>query len=343
MAHYVGLDCSKRTTSICVVDDRGKIVEEGVAESRPDAISKFLRGGGRRYALVGTEASSPAWLCDGLTKRRFRLVRIESFHAHGVLRAQRNKTDRNDARGIAEIMRIGAFKEVQARSPESRRLRALLSGRSVLQDKLLEVEQALTTLLGEHGLELPKLPQATRATRLSALVKGRPYLDRLGHQFIHIASELSAGVAELDAVIVAEAAGDPVCRRLMTAPGVGPIVALTYRAAVDDPTRFSSSRDVAAHFGLTPRTYNSGLVERRGRISKRGDPTVRKALFLSARCVLRPSTRPSALKTWGLAIVQKSGWTKGAVAVARRLAVILHLMWLTETDFLWSQKGEAAQ
>ncbi len=125
----------------------------------------------------------------------------------------------------------------------------------------------------------------------------------------------------------------------MTAPGVGSVTALTYKAGVDDPTRFKRSRTVAAHFGLTPRRFQSGEIDIDGHISRRGDREVRCALYTAANVLLTRSNRWSPLKAWGMKLAKHRGHRRAVIAVARKLAVILHRMWLDETSFHWGTEG----
>jgi transposase len=335
MPCFVGLDYAKRMTSICVVDELGNRICEGVAPSTPEAVTQYLRGHRRRYALVGMEASTPTWFQAGLVKARFHAVHIEALRAHGHLKANRNKTDRNDARGIAEMMRTGAFRPVHAKSSEARRLRTLLAARSLLLRKRLDLDQGLCTVLGELGLALKIGHGRTFPERAALVARADPELQAVVERFLTIRQQIREAIDDLEIKLSDAAQADPVCRRLMSAPGIGPLTALTFRAAVDDPARFHSSRDVGAHFGLTPRTSQSGEIERHGRISKRGDGGVRKALFLSALSLLRPFSRPSSLRAWGWEVAKRRGKGKAAVAVARRLAVILHRMWVDEREFDW--------
>jgi transposase len=336
MVFYVGLDYSKLSTSICVLNEDGLLAEEGATESTPKAITAFLRGQRRRYALMGLEASTPAWLLEGLLKAKFRAVLIETWRAHAILQTTTNKTDRNDARGIAELMRIGAYRPVHAKSTESRRLRLMLVARSHLKRKQLDVEKGLSAALREYGLMLERGGRLSFAARAKALAQRNPDLQPLLELFLHAREVLAEGAQAIEAKLHRDAAADPICRRLMSAPGVGPITAVTFRSAVDDPTRFAHSRDVAAHFGLTPVTQQSGRRERRGHISKCGDGAVRTALFLAAYTLMKKNARPSPLRAWGQDISQRRGHSKALVAVARRLAVILHRMWIDETEYLWS-------
>jgi transposase len=139
----------------------------------------------------------------------------------------------------------------------------------------------------------------------------------------------------LDRRVKATARADALCQLLMTAPGVGPITALTYKAAVDDPRRFKHSRTVAAHFGLTPRRFQSGEVDRLGHISKAGDADVRTALYTAANSLMTRTVGFSTLKAWGMQLMKTKGRRVAVIAVARKLAVILHRMWIDGTEFQW--------
>ena len=338
MPCFVGLDASKTATHICILDETGQTLEEGSTDSDPKAIVAFLRGKHRRYARVGLEAWSLAsWLYAGLAKAGLPVIVIEAFHAHGVLTAaRRNKTDRNDARGIAELMRQGIYKAVHVKTPESQNIKALLSARKLLLVKAHDIENGIQGLLLLHGLRLRPGLNATFERHAAAVAKPVPRASELIEPLLAVRRCILAEVAEFDGRLKRLAADDPVCRRLMTAPGVGALTALTFRAAIDEPARFTRSRSVGVHLGLTPRTRQSGDKETRGGISKMGDEAARTALFLAAITQMRRSTRASWLKTWGEQVAARRGRKKAVVAVARKLAVTLHSMWLNETEFRWS-------
>lgn len=246
----------------------------------------------------------------------------------------RNKTDKNDARGIAQILRTGWYSRVHVKSMESHLVRVLLSSRKTVLKKCIDLENEIRGLIRLLGIRLPSTVShgafdalvrqllETHATMAQALI---PLLDaRL---------VLHKTYLKLDKQTRALACEDPVCQRLMTVPGVGTITALTFKAGVDDPTRFKCSRTVAAHFGLTPRRYQSGEVDNPGHISKAGDPDVRSALYVAAHSLVTRSAEWSSLKVWGLRLAKTKGHRRAVIAVARKLAVILHKMWIDGTDF----------
>jgi transposase len=341
MPCYVGLDASKKTTHICVLDENGLTVDEGFTTSDPKAIISFLRGKRRRYARVGLEAWSLAsWLYTGLAKDGLPVIVIEACHAHGMLAAtRRNKTDRNDARGIAELMRRGVYKAVHVKTPGSQDIKAELSVRKLLLTKAHDIENGIQGVLLLHGLKLRPGLNATFERHSMALARPVPKAADLIKPLLAVRRTLLDEVARFDVRLKSLAANDPVCERLMTAPGVGALTALTFRAAIDEPRRFTRSRNVGVHLGLTPRTRQSGEKETRRGISKMGDESARTALFLAAITQMRRSTRPSWLKTWGEQVAARRGRKKAVVAVARKLAVTLHSMWVNETEFRWSAES----
>jgi len=334
MPHYVGLDAGKRSTSICILDNEGVMIAEGEVPTEPAAIMAFLRGRGFRYRRIGIEATGiSAWIYEGLARAGMPIILIETRHAHGVLKARRlNKTDRNDARGIADIMRVGIYKAVHMKSQASQEARVALTARSLLTRKRMDIDGSIRGMLLQFGLKIPRHRRKTFEGQVRPLVEKDDLLRTTIELLLDVRRVIVERIKTLDDLVAARAKADPVCRRLMTAPGVGPIVALTFRSAVDIPERFPRSRTVGVHFGITPKTRQSGEDRRLGHISKCGDKSVRTALHLAAKSLLQ-GKKPSDLATWGREIASKRGYMKGVTAVARRLAVILHRMWMAETDF----------
>jgi transposase len=334
VTHFVGLDASKATTSICILDAGGEPVREGAVATEPSAIIQFLRGERRRYRRIGIEAISFApWLYESLAAAGLPVICIDARHAHSILSARLNKTDKNDARRIAEIMRAGIYRAVHIKTRSSQEAKLLLSARTSLIAKRRDIDNMIRGGLLQFGLKIAPGRIYSFEERARALAPPTGALREVIDSLLASRATLAAQITRLEEQIDGLVAADPICGRLMTAPGVGPLTALAYRAAVDVPQRFAASRLVGVHLGLTPRTFKSGTVERRGRISKCGDQAVRTALYLAARSLLQPRVRPSYLKDWGLKVAAARGQRKGTVAVARRLAVILHRMWLNETDF----------
>jgi transposase len=343
MSVYAGLDVSLEETAVCLVDADGHALREQKASSEPGAIAEVLAAYASGLRKVGIEASSlGGWLQKELAGRGFEAVMIESHHTHVSLSTMRNKTDRNDARGIAQLMRLGWYKVVHVKSLDAQRLRMLLGARKLLVRKLVDTENEIRGTLRAFGLKVGPISRGRFAARVTQLVEQADTLiQELVKRLLVVRGTLLVESRQLHNLVRKAAFTDPVCRRLLTVPGVGPVAAVAFRAGVDDPQRFKRSRTVGAHFGITPRRFQSGEVDYAGRISKCGDRDVRQALFDAAAALLRRCRKASALRAWGLRIAKRSGLTKAIVAVSRKLAVIMHRMWLNGTEFQWSRDKEA--
>lgn len=338
MSHFVGLDVSVKRTAVCVVDAQGQVTHRATVESAPGAIAACLLRLDCGFVRVGLEAGplSP-WLYAGLVEAGLPAVCVETRHMHAALSARINKTDRNDAEGIAQMMRVGLFKPVHVKTPASQHRRLLLTSRKLLQRKVYDIENELRGSLRNFGLKVGAVGAVGFERRVRELVADHPFIAAVVVPLLEARSAMRAQFAKLQKMLLDLVRADPVCRRLMTAPGVGPVVALTYRTCVDNPARFGRAKCVGAHYGLTPRLYQSGETARVGRISRCGDAMLRAALFEAALVVLTGSRgRWSALKAWGVAVAKRRGLREAIVAVARKLAIVLHRMWRDGTDFRWS-------
>lgn len=343
MEQFVGLDVSVQTTSVCVLDAEGHVVRQAKVESDPAEIAALLRSVGGTFNRIGLEAGPLSeWLCGALVTAGFPVICVEARHMSAALSAQRNKTDRNDARGIAQMMRVGLYKPVHVKTLRSQEIRMLLTTRRQMQAKLIDTENILRSLLRNFGLKVGKTPRLQFEKRVRELLAHLPSLTIAVTPLLEIRAMLYQQYRNLHATVTRLANEDATCRLLMTAPGVGPLVSLTYLTAVDQPARFRNSRAVAAHFGLTPARYQSGEVDRQGHLSKCGDAMVRWVLVEAAGALMRNNAKWSALKAWGMRVAQRRGKGRAVVAVARRLAVILHRMWLDGTPFAWSTADESA-
>lgn len=344
MAYFVGLDVSVKETAVCVVDEAGKVVLEQKVASEPDDIVTLLTSIGVDYGRVGIEAGPLSqWLVNGLAEADLPVVCVETRHMKSLLKAQQvNKSDRHDARGIAQMMRVGLFKPVHVKTLASQEKRMLLTARKLVQRKMLDVEFDLRGTLRNFGLKVGVIGKAGFEARIHELVEGLPRLAAIVEPLLTIRRVMRQEFARLHKMLLEVVRQDPVCRRLMTAPGVGAVVALTYRATVDQPQRFVHSRAVGAHVGLTPRRHQSGEIDYDGGISKSGDTMLRTMLYEAAQILLTQSRHWSWLKAWGMRVAQRRGMRRAIVAVARRLAVILHRMWTDGTDFRWGSEPVAA-
>lgn len=335
MEYYAGLDVSLRSCALCIVDTKGKVLFERELACEIKDIAECLSGFPHPIERVGFEAGTMSQhLFFGLQAQGFDVVCMEARQVNAALSAMRNKTDKNAARGIAQVLRTGWFSPVHMKSREAHGQRALLSTRKALLNKTIDLANEVRGLLKIFGLRLPK---SVSHGSFDDIV--RPVIqmdDVLTHALLPLLDArivLYQHYLELDRRVKRAASHDDVCMRLMTVPGVGPIAALTFKAAIDDPSRFKSSRTVAAHFGLTPRRYQSGEVDNPGRISRAGDRDVRSTLYSAANAMLMRTMAGSQLKSWGMRLLRTKGRRRAVVAVARKLAVLLHRMWVDGTEF----------
>lgn len=342
MGCFAGLDVSLEETAICIVDDAGCIVREVCAASEPEALVAFFEACGMKMERIGLEACSlTAWLHAGLTEAGLPAICIEARQAKAAMGAP-NKTDRNDARGIAQIMRTGWYRAVHVKSPPCRSWRALLTARRMVLNKRRDVENGIRALLREVGLKVGTPSRQDFPARVRELAADDPVPMSLAEALLSVIEVMTREVETLTRRVLDEVRVEPTCRRLMTVPGVGPLTALAFRATIDQPDRFRKSRDVGAHPGLTPRRYQSGETDVQGRISRCGDELARTALYEAAHSLLIRSTRWSALRAWGMNIARRRGMARARVAVARKLAVILHRMWADGSEVRWGQQACAA-
>jgi transposase len=291
---------------------------------------------------VGLEACSlTAWLHAGLTEAGIPAICIEARQAKAAMGAMPNKTDRNDARGIAQIMRTGWYRAVHVKSPPCRAWRALLTARRMVLNKRRDVENGIRALLREVGLKVGTPSRKDFPARVRKLAADDPVLLSLAESLLSVIAVMTREAERLTKQVIDEVRVEPTCRRLMTVPGVGPLTALAFRATIDQPGRFRKSRDVGAHLGLTPRRYQSGETDVQGRISRCGDELARTALYEAAHSLLIRSTKWSALRAWGMNLAKSRGMARARVAVARKLAVILHRMWVDGSEFRWGKQTAA--
>ena len=339
MEYYAGIDVSLEQSSVCVVDAKGQIVREVKVATEPEALVRFFRRVGVSVTRIGLEAGPLSqWLHVGLTEAGFEAVLLETRHVKAALSAMTVKTDRKDARGIAQLLRTGWFRPVHRKSPDAQEVRALLVGRKLLQSKLRDIELSIRGILRGFGLKVGEVSKGRFAARIKELIAGHPMLEAVIGAMLTARDGLQSEFMRLHKRMLAVARADAVSRRLMTAPGVGALVAITFRTAVDDPARFGKSNAVGAHFGLTPKKYQSGETDVTGGISKVGDAMVRTALYEAANAMLSRPIRFSALKHWAMQVAKRRGLKRAKVALARKLATVLHRMWVDGTEFHWGKE-----
>jgi len=342
MEHFAGLDVSVKLTSLCIVDDAGGIIREAKIESDPDALLQVLKNGAYHFKRIGLEAGPLSqWLFSALAEAGLPVICVETRHMRAALKAQINKTDRNDARGMAQMMRAGLYRPVHVKTVRSQKLRMLLTHRKLLQSKAIAIENDLRATLRNFGLKVGMVGAVKFEARIKELVENIPDLAILVEPLLIVRRTLREQFGIVHRRLLAVVRQDEVCRRLMTVPGVGPVVALTYRSTVDVPARFRNSKAVGAVFGLTPSKYQSGEIDRTGAISRCGDEMMRVMLYEAAQSMLY-SRKWSWLKAWAMQIARRRGMKKAIVALARRLAVVMHRIWVDGTEFRWTKQEVAA-
>jgi transposase len=327
MNHYAGIDVSLECSSVCVVDANGKIVREAKVASEPEALIGWLCSLGLRLERIGLEAGPLSqWLYAEMQKAGLAVELLETRHVRNAFKTMPVKTDRKDARGIAELMRLGWFRPVHCKSMEAQETRAVLTARKLVQSKLHDVEMSLRGILRGFGLKVGHTTPKQFEARIKDLVAGHPSLEIVAEALLAVRTVLLREFNGFEKRVRSMARSDVRARLLMSTPGVGAIVSLTYASAIDDPKRFKSSKMVGPHFGLTPKKHQSGETDVTGRISKIGDKGVRTALYEAANVILTRPVKASGLKSWAARLAKRAGMKKAKVALARKLAVIMHRM-----------------
>jgi transposase len=299
MDHFAGLDVSVKDTSVCIVDDAGKIVREVKVASEPDALLQVPRNPAYCFKRIGLEAGPLSqWLFSALGEANLPVICVETRHMRAVLKARINKTDRNDARGIAQMMRVGLYRPVHVKTLRSQKLRMLLTHRKLLQSKAIAIENDLRGTLRNFGLKVGIAGWTRFEARIEELVEDVPDLAVLIEPLLVVRRVLREQIAVLHRRLLTLVRDDEVCRRLMTIPGVGPVVALTYRATVD-----------------CARSLPQIQIRRSGTFV---------AMVLA--------------KAWAMQIAKRRGMKRAIVALARRLAVIMHRIWVDGTEFRWTRE-----
>lgn len=348
MRYYIGLDVSNKETSVCIINENNKVIKNFKTKSDPHSIHQAILKTGLEITLIGMEAGSLShWLMEGMLKLRLPVKCIDSRRMAAIIQTKINKTDKNDAREIALAMKNGNFVEVHHKSHEAMEKSILVNSRKTIVEQLTTLKNTVRGLLKEYGF---KLKPSLKNEHFVKEVNGTLSFDEFSNpklsqwDFLPIRTLLSCitklieELDKLDLKIKEITNEDKVVKRLRTIDGIGPITALSYIIEIDEPKRFKHSRSVGAYVGLTPSQYSSGEILKQGRISKCGSKSLRALLVEAGVSILTHTSKWSKLKAFGLKIWRKTGSKmKAAVAIARKLAVIMHRMWVDETEF---QRGE---
>ncbi|WP_158913270.1 IS110 family transposase [Caulobacter sp. S45] len=343
MPLYVGLDVSQKTTAVCVVDQQGRRHWRGACATDPSAIASLVRRRAGVDAKVGVETGSMTpWLVHGLRDAGLVVVCLDARRVKAALQMRLNKTDQNDAEGLAQVVRTGWYRAVHVKSLDSHRARSLLGARAQLVGMRTRLINMIRGVLKTFGM-LPGSGRGRQFERhVESLLQEEPQVTTIVRPLLNVLRQLEEQITTFDKAVQRQVRADPTCRLLMTAPGIGALSSLVYVSTVEDPQRFSRSRSVGAHLGLTPRRYQSGEIDRSGRISRCGDGLARTLMYEAAIVILHRVKRASHLRDWALAIAQRAGPGKARVALARKLSVILHSVWRSGEPFRWSTQTQEA-
>jgi transposase len=343
MPHSVGLDVSQKTTAIWVVDAEGRRVWRGACPTDAGPISQlmFKHAGADAKLGVETGAMTP-WLVHGLRAAGLHVVVLDARRVKAALQMRLNKTDQNDAEGLAQVVRTRWYRSVHVKSLDAHQARSLLGARAQLVGMRTRLSNMVRGVLKTFGL----LPGAGRGLRfdrgVEAMIEDVPEVALIVRPLLVTWRQLREQIAVFDAVVQRRVRADATCRLLMTVPGIGALSALAFVSTIEDPSRFSRSRSVGAHLGLTPRRYQSGEIDRSGRISGCGDVLARTLMYEAAIVILHRVKRALHLKDWALAIAERAWPGKARVALARKLSVILHSVWRSGEPFRWEPIALAA-
>ncbi|MDE5059908.1 IS110 family RNA-guided transposase [Wolbachia endosymbiont of Drosophila burlai] len=338
MKYYSGLDVSLKETFISIVDEKGKIVKESVVASESSAIAEYLLSQSKEYESIGIESGQLSIsMCKGLRSFGLPVICVDARHMAAALSARINKNDKNDARGIAQMMRAGLYKEVLVKSDESCQIKIALGSRRQLKCSREQIAGTIRGLLKIHGIKVSQSSSsASFPLKVQEIINN---LDEISKNSIELLvnslEAIEESMRKINKILLEKGKKDEDCKLLTTVPGVGIIVAMTYKAAIDDPYRFETSYTVGAYMGLSPRQYASGEIDRHGSISKMGPVECRNMLYEAAQVLLTICKRTFKLKSWGLKLAKKKGIKKAIIAVARKLSVIMHRMLIDKTEFCY--------
>lgn len=339
MKHYVGLDVSMKKTSVCIVNEQGKIVHESEVNTDPHSLADAIEKTGLTIALVGFESGSLShYLSQGFKERALPAVCMDARKMSAILSVRVNKTDKNDARGIADALRTGMFSRVHERPIESINLGSVLAMRRCLVNQRTDTKNHIRGILKTYGIRLGSVGPMRFSQTVQKHIEGfDPLVCKMIQNMLEVFDMLVQKVSQIDQDLLRIARQDKDTRLLMTVPGIGEITALTYKTEIFDPSRFPNSRTVGAYLGMTPTQYSSGETTKQGRISKCGSSELRFLLTEAGLVLLTRSKKWSKLKAWGLKLMRKKGVKKASLALGRKLAVIMHRMLIEQKEFVWGE------
>lgn len=346
MEQYAGLDVSLKEISICVVDHDGKTIARRACPADPEGVAGWFRNRSLApHRIVHESGMLSIWLQRGMARLGLPTTCIDARKAHKAPSARLDKSGAADAEGLAQLARTNGFTPVHIRSEEADRSRSLVCARERLIRLRKDLEGHIRGVLKTFGIRMSGIGQGRQRQafrdQLTAAGETDPLPSAIADSFIMTHATLCQAAEDLDKAVKIKAKTDPVARRLMTIPGVGPVNALGFIALINDPNRFSRTSDVGAFLGRTPKRPQSGEIDWSGRVSKCGDGTMRGLLFEAASCLIRQVTRFSPLKSWAVRLAGRRGFRKAAVATARKIAVLMPTLWKHETEYQWTKEATA--
>ncbi len=326
MEEYIGLDVSMKETAISIRRD-GKRIWRGKCASDPKLIAELVgkRAPSAKRVIFETGPLS-VWFYHALAEAGLPVICIDARHAKAALDMAPNKTDANDADGLAHLAEVGYFREVRVKGFDSMLSRTLVAARTRLVRITVELSNQIRGIMKTFGLIVPAGKGSTFEKNVRDLLIGQDDLASIVLPLLEAWRSTRIRATELGRQLIAQARQSEACQILMSIPGIGAITATSFATAIEDPDNFKKSRSVGAWLGLTTRRYQSGEVDYDGHISRRGDPHVRGLLYEAAVTILTRTSAESSLRTWGLKLRERAGFKRAAVAVARKLAVTMHAM-----------------
>lgn len=326
MNEYIGLDVSLKETAVSIRRN-GQRIWRGKCPSDPHLLAALIRKRAPAAKRVVFETGPlSVWFFHALTAEGMPAICIDARHAKAALDMAANKTDANDADGLAHLAEVGFFREVRVKGFDSMLSRTLVAARTKLVRTTLDVANQIRGLMKTFGLIVPRSMGGKFEAHVRSLLADRAALSQIILPLLEAWRALRLQATRLTQQLLAEARRSEQCQLLMSIPGVGAITATAYLTAVENASNFKRSRSVGAWLGLTTRRYQSGEVDYDGHISRRGDAHVRSLLYEAAVVILTRSQANSDLRSWGMKLREKIGFKRSAIAVARKLAVIMHAM-----------------
>ena len=335
MEQFIGLDVSLKDTAISIRQD-GLRVWRGKCPSDPKVLADIIRKQAPQVKRVIFETGPlSTWFYHALTDEGLPAICIEARHAQKILNETLNKTDANDADGLAQLAEAGFFKAVRVKSFDAMLTRTLIGVRKQVCGMSIQLSNQIRGVMKTFGLIVPRSKGRVFEGHVRELLGGNDSLAKIVLPLLDAWRDIRRHIDNLDRQLLAAARNNKASQLLMTIPGIGAITSLSFSAAIEDPGHFKRSRSVGAWLGLTTRRYQSGEIDYDGHISRRGDSHLRSLLYEAAVVMLTrtKSQHDSSLKDWGLRLRERLGIKRAAVAVARKLAVIMHSMLKTGEPF----------